>query len=235
MSSNHKLYRWESGVLAAVMLAAAAAAWVMTPTATPVTRPTLAQLVPAHFGEWKAVGSSGLKVVDPSIGPAGGRATDTPYSDVLMRAYADGRGNVVLLALAYGAQQHQEVKIHRPEVCYVAQGFEVVSHSAATFPLAQGAHARGSRLLVRTPDRIEAVSYWIRIGGTYSNSAWATRYYLFKEGLKGRVVDGILVRASQIVDSTEAASPNRFAVQERFLAELVQSLPPQWRTVLAES
>ena len=235
MSSNRRPYRWESLVLAAAMLAAAAAAWVMTPTAARVARPTLAQLVPAQFGAWKAVSSSGLKVVDPSVGPAGGLATDTPYSDVLMRAYADDRGNVVLLALAYGAQQHQEVKIHRPEVCYVAQGFEVVSRSVATFPLAQGTQVRGSRLLVRAPDRIEAVSYWIRIGGTYSNSAWATRYYLFKEGLKGRVVDGILVRASQVVDSTEAASPNRFGVQERFLAELVQSLPPRWRTVLVES
>jgi EpsI family protein len=234
MSSNHR-HRWASSVLAVSMLAAAAAAWVMTPTATLVAHPRLAQLVPTEFGEWKAVSSSGLKVVDPSIGQAGDVVTDSPYSDVLMRAYADGRGDIVLLALAYGATQRQEVKIHRPEVCYVAQGFEVVRRSAATFPLSDGAPVRGSRLLVRAPNRIEAVSYWIRIGGAYSNSAWATRYYLFKEGLKGRVVDGVLVRASQILDSNEAASPDRFGVQERFLAELVEALPPRWRNILVES
>src|SRR5258708_2005717 len=50
MSPNRRPYRWESSVLAAAMLAAAAAAWVMTPTAARVARPTLAPLVPAQLG-----------------------------------------------------------------------------------------------------------------------------------------------------------------------------------------
>jgi EpsI family protein len=232
MSIHFSRRRWEPGVLAVAMLAAGVAAWAMRPTATRTVHPPLEQLVPERFAEWTALRAPQLQVVDPTVGAGGAVATDRPYSDVLMRAYTDGHGHVVLLALAYGAQQRQEIKIHRPEVCYVAQGFEVVALSGAQFPLAGHASVAGSRMLVRGANRIEAVSYWIRIGRNYSRSGWATRYYLFKEGLEGRVVDGILVRASQILDNPQAASTQRFAVQERFLAELVASLPQQWRDLL---
>jgi len=42
-----------------------------------------------------------------------------------MRAYQNSQGQIVYLALAWGEQQRQEVKIHRPDLCYVAQGFKV--------------------------------------------------------------------------------------------------------------
>jgi hypothetical protein len=79
------------------------------------------------------------------------------------------------------------------------------------------------------------VSYWIRIGDLYSRSPWKTRSYIFSEGMHGRIVDGILVRVSQTLAGSANATPELFAVQERFLTELVRALPAKTRELLVAS
>ena len=150
-----------------------------------------------------------------------------------MRAYGNSRGDVVLLALAYGRNQRQEVKIHRPDVCYTAQGFQLVERSPIAMPVNgdSGTQVQGMRMLVKAPGRVEAVSYWIRIGDVFTGNAWSIRYHIFKEGMSGRAVDGVLVRASQIVQGG-APSAERYRVQEAFLADLVRALPAPARQLL---
>lgn len=213
-------------ILGAVMLATAAAVRLLQPEPVVADPPLLlAQTVPTAFGDWREV-SSLAEQVDPARG-ADEPSMDRPYDDVLMRTYANSRGDVVLLTLAYGRNQRQEVKIHRPDVCYTAQGFQLVSRSPVTFPVTgeAGRPVAGMRMLVRAPGRTEAVSYWIRIGEVFTDNAWAIRYHIFQQGLAGRAVDGMLVRASQILPGTDAASPERYRLQERFLADLVRALP----------
>jgi len=217
-------------LLAAAMLSAVAAAFALTPhTREHAAAPPLAQLVPARFGAWHEIALA-ARAVDPRTqGATNDR--EAPYDDVLMRAYANDRGDVVVLALAYGASQRQEVKIHRPELCYEAQGFKVLKRSPVDIPLAGAAPAGGARMLVRGADRVEAVSYWIRIGDIYSRNPWRTRAHIFSEGIAGNVLDGMLVRVSQILPEAGGATAERYALQEEFLAELVQSLPASARTL----
>jgi EpsI family protein len=217
-----------------LMLAAAFAAWLLKPASRATDLPPLAQVVPTHFGQWRLVATSAAEIIDPSVAPSAEATTDHPYSDVLMRTYANARGDVVLLALAYTAQQRQEVKIHRPELCYVAQGFQVLASERQAFAIPDGDRREfgGARLLVHAANRTEAVSYWIRIGSSYSDSAWATRYYLFREAIKGHFLDGILVRASQIVPDGESVSTPLYALQESFLAELVNAVSLKERRLL---
>lgn len=210
------------------------ASWALTPHDTDAARtPLLASLVPARIGEWREIALA-EDAVDPRAQGPGETDREAPYDDVLMRGYKNAAGDVVVLALAYGRHQRQEVKIHRPEVCYVAQGFRVVRHSPVDVPLADaGTAAHGARMLVRGSDHVEAVSYWIRIGDQYSANAWKTRAHIFNEGLHGRIVDGILVRVSQMLPDAASATPERFALQERFLSELVEALPEKSRGLLA--
>jgi EpsI family protein len=158
----------------------------------------------------------------------------SPYDDVLMRTYGNSRGDIILLALAYGRNQQQEVKIHRPELCYTAQGFDVLSRTETDIALTgrRSRDVRGARMLVSSADRVEAISYWIRIGDIYSESAWTTRYYIFKEGLKGKRVDGMLVRVSQVFDDPRSASVNRYRVQEQFLSDLIGAMPANARHLM---
>ena len=212
---------------------AALLAWALTPRLAPnADAAPLASVVPERFGDWREIALADAPI-DPRTQNAGETDREAPYDDVLLRGYENSRGDVVVLALAYGRHQRQEVKIHRPELCYTAQGFKVLSQTPVDVALAGiSAPAHGTRMLVRGSDRVEAVSYWIRIGDEYSRSAWRTRSHIFAEGVRGRVVDGMLVRVSQILPGTDSATPARFAVQEGFLADLVRALPARSRGLL---
>jgi hypothetical protein len=74
--------------------------------------------------------------------------------------------------------------------------------------------------------------YWVRIGDTVSRSAWQTRWYILREGVAGRIPDGILVRTSQVVRSAGQKEAS-VAVQQRFLTDLLGALPPAQRALLA--
>jgi len=187
--------------------------------------PRLAEVVPKSFEEWSEIDTQ-VAPVDPTNDRGDARDTNNPYDDVLMRAYTNHHGDVVFLALAYGRRQHQEVKIHRPDLCYVAQGFKLVRRSLVSFPVEHTEQpATGARMLVESVERTEAVSYWIRIGGMYSQSAWRTRLYILRQGLRGSQTDGILVRVSQIVPSSAAATDDRYRLQEKFVVDLVNAMP----------
>ena len=221
-------------VLGLAMIATALGVQWLQPESLSIDgRESLAQSVPTRFGDWKEV-SFAADQIDPGKGTVDEPNMDRPYDDVLMRAYGNSRGDVVLLAVAYGRNQRQEVKIHRPDVCYTAQGFRLVERSPVAMPFsgAAGASVRGMRMLVKAPGRTEAVSYWIRIGNVFTENAWAIRYHIFKQGLAGQAVDGVLVRASRIEQGSGGSANTRYSVQEQFLADLVHALPPQARHLL---
>lgn len=220
--------------MAAVLLAAAAAAFALTPKLSYVQDvPSLEQTVPRQFGDWKEVATPFIQV-DLATRRDGETTTDQPYDETVMRAYRNSRGQVVMLALAYGERQRQEVKVHRPDLCYVSQGFRILDLRPAIFDKVSGAKApfEGKRMLASSRGRMEAVSYWMRIGELYSENAWETRGYLIKEGLAGRVPDGILVRASRpVADAAEADAA--YPQLESFLVELTAAMPERSASLLA--
>lgn len=184
----------------------------------------LAELVPPAFGEWQHQASQAIQVdVTPSVENT---SRDSPYDDLLSRTYINSNGDAVMVAIAYGSQQRQEVKIHRPELCYPAQGWTVKSMSATSFaaPSVAGGTIPGFRLITQSQDgSYELVSYWIRIGNTFSQGGLSTRLAIIKEGLQGKMVDGILVRASQRT-SDLSTSTQKFELQEKLLAEMAGSI-----------
>lgn len=222
---NRQRTFWPLPLYVAVsMFAAAAAARVLTPVAPVQKVQPLENIIPRQFGEWREMVTSATLMVDPRTDDNEQTAADNPYDDVLLRTYVNPRGDTVLLAVAYGRRQRQEVKIHRPELCYVAQGFTLKAREPVMIT-SLGNEVAGARMLVEARNRTEMISYWIRIGNTFSENAWSTRYQIFREGLKGKIVDGVLVRASQIISDDSSASPERYHMQERFLADLVRATP----------
>ncbi len=208
-------------ILGAVLIASSIAARLATPTVQAITNEADLELVlPKVVDEWRMVASPLVQVgvstsTDPSI--------DQPYNQSVLRSYANPAGEMIQVAVAWGKRQRQEVKIHRPELCYPAQGYRVLSLSDVTFPLRtpEGEPVIGKRMLTRDRNgQIEAVSYWIRIGSIYSDSAWRTRLHIVQEGLHGRIPDGVLVRVSQHVPEGTALGPV-YQRQEAFAARMV--------------
>lgn len=213
------------------MLAAAVMAAVATPRLQAITdAPNLEASVPSAFGDWKQVIDRYVQV-DVSQGVEA--EFEQPYDQTVMRTYVNSRGERVMLALAWGERQRQDVKVHRPEVCYPAQGYVVRSLQAGA-PISLSGVAEPVptvSLLAQGRGGIEAVRYWIRIGGSYGGDGLKARWYILNEGLAGRIPDGILVRASQRIRSIEEVA-GAHATMEQFLVELTASVSPQMRALL---
>ncbi|WP_017450888.1 exosortase B [Herbaspirillum rubrisubalbicans] len=176
-------------------------------------------IVPTQFGDWREVPSPFLQV-DVGLDDGTGRNADQPYDDVLGRTYVNSRGQMVMLALAYAKEQTQDVKIHLPEVCYVAQGFKLSDEQRVALSVGTSdTPVMGSRFIASHSNRLEAVSYWVRIGDGFPDGGLAARWKIFKDGMGGRISDGILVRASSLMPdlSNEA---DAFALQQGFLKDL---------------
>jgi EpsI family protein len=220
-----------SAIVALVMGVAAIGAVVAKPTLVSVQNPPdLEKTIPTVFGDWKEVPTMQAQV---STSTAEGPTMDQPYDQTVMRSYANSRGEVVMLAVAWGHKQQQEVKVHRPDLCYVAQGYQVTSLAPAAFPIAgaSGVPATGKHMVASGSGRVEAVSYWIRIGTMYSENAWETRLRILKDGFNGHIPDGILVRASQSMrDKSEV--PASWPVLDRFLVDLTQAVPAATREMM---
>jgi EpsI family protein len=133
-----------------------------------------------------------------------------------------------MLSVAYGGRRNQGMDIHRPEICYPAQGLAVRrdTHGAE---LAIGAQRlQLKRLVAGVGNRHEPITYWLVIGHSVASFGYGHRWVLLKYGLTGRVPDGMLVRVSSL-DHDEA---NAFAMQEVFLRDLLSAVAPEFRSRL---
>lgn len=211
-------------VIALAMFAAAAlSVWGTPRWQAREAAPSLEATVPMAFGNWKAMPAAYAQV---AVAQGVEAAFEQPYDQTVMRSYVNDRGDTVMLALAWGQRQRQDVKVHRPEVCYPAQGYPVLRHEPGV-PISLAGREQPVptvSLLTGSGHRLEAVRYWIRIGQDYGGDGLAARWYILREGLKGRIPDGILVRASQRIDSPEEALPAQ-ATLETFLQDLTRALP----------
>lgn len=190
--------------------------------------------VPSRFGVWREVPSPYVPV-GVTNSPDRSEAAAATYDQVLMRTYIDDKGRKVMLALAFIAANRQEAKIHRPELCYTAQGFSISKFTSHDFDVPLGEHkaVHGKRMEVASNGRVEAVSYWIRIGSLYSDSAVQTRLYILLSGLKRVIPDGMLVRASQVVQPGAVSMEETYRVQEAFLRDLYLASPDPVKRLLA--
>lgn len=204
----------------AVMVATAGAAQALKPRldTSPPRFGKLEDMVPKQFGDWQLDPyAGGGSVVNPSME----KVLNTLYADQLSRTYINAAGQRVMLSLAYGRHQSRDLQVHKPEVCYVAQGFQLQSSAKASVDTAVGA-LPAMRIVAKQGARNEPVTYWIRIGDKVIRGWFEQNEARVMYGLRGRVPDGLLVRASTIDND----SGHGFVVQERFLADMVSAIAP---------
>lgn len=217
--------------MAGAMAGATALAMAFTPNFQAMdTAPSLEMTVPAAFGDWRSVPET---IAQVSVSQGVEAAYERPYDQTVMRTYVNRQGDAVMLALAWGQRQRQDIKVHRPEVCYPAQGHSVLSVHPGTPIAVVGREQPVPTVSVLAGSRgnLEAVRYWIRIGQSYGGDGLNARWYILREGLQGRIPDGILVRASRRIRSVDEV-PQAQAVMERFLSDLSAAVPPATRALL---
>jgi EpsI family protein len=216
-------------VLAVLMLGASLLSFALTPTqrvTLETTQLNLEALIPRQFGDWQ-MDERGIQGV---VNPQTQETLNKLYSQTLSRTYVNSAGRRIMLSLAYGEDQTGDNRLHRPEICYPSQGFQinnkwkdVVSVDSVKLPV--------MRIETQLGNRHEPVTYWMRVGDSLVRGALEQTFTRVGYGLKGHIPDGILFRVSEISSVTEES----FIVQDQFIQALLPMLTPTARKVLIGS
>lgn len=201
------------------MIGAVGLTWSVRPLEGGRTAGTLdlKTMIPERFGDWAPDPAAARVVASPQVEAGLARV----YQETLSRTYVNGKGERVMLSIAYTGDIDQQMDMHRPEFCYPAQGFDIVVKNFDAKIQASGVDLSVKRLVARAGPRTEPITYWITVGDTAAAQGWKRKLTLLRYGLTGKIPDGMLVRVSNISRDAEAA----FAEQARFIDQLVASVP----------
>lgn len=173
----------------------------------------LNEQIPTSFGDWKIDQSSNRAIISPELE----QELSKIYNDTLSRTYINSKGDRVMLSLAYGRDQGRALQVHKPEVCYEAQGFKIVYDSKGSIPALSGV-VPVRRLVAEQGQRIEPITYWIRSGDAIITGWYEQNKARLKAGLiDGQIADGLLVRVSTINEEREQA----YRVHDAFMQDLL--------------
>jgi EpsI family protein len=209
------------------MLAAAGLALALTPrlrVADQGPKINLEAMIPKQFGEWKLDETIVPLMVSPDVKAQ----LDRVYSQTLMRNYINSRGERIMLSIAYGSDQSYSTQVHRPEMCYPAQGFQVGSISKGSIDFS-GTKLPVMKLMATQGQRIEPMTYWVMIGDSVARGNWEQHFARLKYGLAGKIPYGIVIRVSTI----SANESQSYRTQEQFVRDMLGEVPTKYRKVLA--
>ena len=215
-----------STFLGILMVSSGALTKALTPTnkiADQQEKIDLEIMIPTEFADWR---------IDKSIIPLQVDAEtqamlDKIYNQTLSRTYVNSIGERIMLSVAYGGDQSDNLAVHKPEVCYYAQGFEIMKTYADEL-LTQYGKLPIKRLLAVKGYRNEPITYWVTVGNKAVLPGIDEKLQQLKYGLTGNVPDGMLVRVSSIdVDNAKA-----YQLQTVFIQDLLSSVNTSERTRL---
>lgn len=214
-------------VLFALMLSASGLAVALKPAdrvADHGAAIPLGSMIPQQFGNWRQEEGVPTQVIDPQLK----QATDKIYRQTLSRSYVNEAGYRIMLSIAYGGDQRDSMQVHKPEVCYPAQGFSLLGQKSGSLKTAQGV-IPVTRIVASLGNRHEPVTYWTTVGSQVVKGGFEKKLAEMRYGLAGRIPDGLLFRVSSIDSRDEAA----FEMQQEFVGQLLAATSPEARARLA--
>jgi EpsI family protein len=200
-------------------IAAAAGAYAWRPTrflADQRPKIVLEELFPKTFDGWRIDDNIPVQLVSPDQQAL----LNKIYNQTLSRTYINDAGYRIMLSVAYGGDQSDGTRAHRPEVCYPAQGFQIMSNSTATLGTAPST-LPARRLVAQQGSRIEPITYWVLVGEKVALSGVDQKFAQLSYSTRGTIPDGMLVRFSSI-DSNSAQA---YKVQANFINSLLAAMP----------
>jgi len=213
-------------LLLVLMLSASGLALALRPTQKIADQRApidLRAMIPSTFGDWAFDDS----VAPVSTLPEQAAALTAIYDQMVSRTYKNSQGERVMLSVAYGSAQTKQLRTHRQEVCYAAQGFKIENlHSMSLKLGGQGVDA--TRMLAIHGDRSEPVTYWFTMGDIVVRSYLDRELAQLKYAVTGYIPDGYLVRVSSLSTDEE----NAYQKQLSFLEAMLSSVDPVLRAGL---
>lgn len=182
-----------------------------------IGEPNYQALMPEQFGDWIRQNDNYERV---TVSPEIEQRVNELYSESVTRIYKNQKTqNVIMVSLAYGSDQMFPNQVHRPDACYPAQGFKIVSKSS-DFLTYQDTEIPISKLVAKRQFRNENVMYWIRLGNGVAASTMNLHYNRINLAAHGYRADGLLFRVSHISNDTLTS----YKIQSKFIDDFLGSL-----------
>jgi EpsI family protein len=213
-------------LLLTLMLAASGMAVALRPTqkiADQGPKVDLEAMIPRAFGEWREEKQTSVQIVDPQTK----ELVDRLYSQTLTRTYVNNNGYRIMLSIAYGNDQSDANQVHKPEICYPAQGFALQGKQTGSLETSNGA-IPVTRLLTTLGQRSEPITYWATIGDRAIKPGIHKKFVEMSYGLSGKIPDGMLIRVSSIDPEASKA----YQIQNQFATGMLEALAPEHRQQL---
>jgi EpsI family protein len=210
-------------VIGALMFAAAGLALAMRPTqkiADSRDQPDLSTMIPQRIADWNI--DTSIVPIEPS--PEVRAYLDKIYNQSLSRTYVHPSGRRVMLSIVYGGDQSDAMRVHQPEICYAAQGFEVLGVTVGALATRYG-ELPVRRLVAVQRNRTEPITYWVVVGDKATPAGIRQKLAQVGYGLTGKVPDGFLVRVSSI----GSAPPRAYEQQEEFIHAMLGAMSEKHR------
>jgi EpsI family protein len=133
----------------------------------------------------------------------------------------------MMLSIAYGKDQDDSHQVHKPEICYPAQGFVLKDKQYDRFDTGHGA-IPVTRVETSLGSRNEPITYWITVGDRVVGPRLDKKLVEMSYGLRGQIPDGMLVRISSI----DPESPHAYSMHNQFASAMLGGIDPQNRQKL---
>lgn len=185
----------------------------------------LESMIPKEFADWKIDET----IVPLQADPERVVLLNKIYNQTLSRTYINQKGERVMLSIAYGGDQSDSMQVHRPEVCYTGQGFQMMDVEIVNLDTSYGI-IPVKRIFAKMGDRHEPITYWITIGDTVAVNTFKWKLQQLKYGLTGRVPDGMLFRVSSLGEKAGA-----YPLQKDFIKVLLKTVSSESRKRLIGS
>ncbi len=210
-------------IMGMLMVLSGALTLALTPTAKIADqRETLdlKTMIPDKFGDWETDES----IIPLQVDAEKQAKLDRIYNQTMAKTYVNTLGERIMLSVAYGGDQSDNLAVHKPEVCYYAQGFEITKAFADEL-FTQHGELPVKRLLAIKGNRNEPITYWVTVGDKAVLPGINQKLQQLRYGLTGSVPDGILVRVSSIdIDNDKA-----YQLQTSFIQDLLSALDVKGR------
>jgi EpsI family protein len=184
-------------------------------------RAPLSEELPKQLQRWKK-----LQVeIQPVIDPTQQAVLKYLYTETVTANYINASDSVVMLSLAYGKDQSDGHDIHKPDLCYPAQGFSIVEQSQ--IPLVLDAHRNFpvQYMMARKNERVEPMIYWTTAGNFTYRNKFEKKVIGFKYSRDDLIPDGMILRASMLENNSKVALDLLYD----FVKDWYESMPEKQR------
>ncbi|MCI0336634.1 MAG: EpsI family protein [Acidobacteria bacterium] len=159
-------------------------------------RTPLAEL-PLQLDSWRQVDAQTL---------GAGQIRELKADDFISRTYADNRGFLAYLFIAYYASQRHRQTIHSPQGCMPGSGWIMSNHRAHSIGKGQNNEERQVNEYLIEKDGVKMLAfYWYHGRGRVVASDYWGRFYNIKDSIFSGRTDGALVRVIVPLGGSEEA------------------------------